>query len=390
MKNTKFNVIGSIFGILLAAISCVVCFPFFNAGFKSSAEYNSKVSTYEKSDYDYVVYNPIDSQIPEIKNESSVKDVFEYYLYDSTITLNSKEYETKAMFSTNTESLKISTFNSSRLISGEYNLSDGIYIDLIVAEKIGAKVGDQVNLSMSQGVSLGFTVKAVFETNTFYDNGTVFFAFSGNTKSSIDAKRTVALSGAMIQANDKNSCFEYLKTYIPYGEMLTRDYFESDLEYNQYVSDFESADYSSKIFKKQAYLESIQTSNANLLSDAETKVKTGAIIASVVSCLIVALSVYAIKYESDYEKRTKAAIPNKTYRIGVNAIIVATYVLSFALSFVVGSIVHFGIRIHSSLIGVLGGSLSISMIVSMVVVLLASNMILLKVNNKKLMKSKQI
>lgn len=386
MKNTKFNIVCSIIGLTLALLSSVtMSFGFVKSGFESSASYNEKVSAYEKTEYDYIVYSPIESQIAELKNEQSIKEVFEYYLYDSTVTFGDKDFTTKSMFSANTDSLHISSFNDSRILKGSYSLLEkNVYLDEVVAKELNANVGDVINVALGKGVVLNLTVSAIFETNTLFENGSIFFSYSGDNKSNIDSKRTVSLSGALIQANALQECFEYLKSYKPYGEMLSRDYFESDLEYEQYVDDFEKADYSSRIFKKQAYLESIQQSNSGLLKSADSKIKTGAIIASIMMLFVIFMSIYAIKFESDFEKQTKTSIPNKKYRIGVNSIIMLAYALNFALTLVFTSSMQNKILVYGDLLGSVLGSTSISLAISLFAVLIITNIVLSKVNNKKM------
>ena len=386
MKNTKFNIVCSIIGFILALLSSItMSFGFVKSGFELSAKYNEKVSAYEKTEYDYIVYSPVESQIAEMKNEKSVKEVFEYYLYNSTVTFGDKEFTTKSMFSSNVESLHISSFNDSRILKGSYSLLEkNVYLDDIVAKELGASVGDVVNISLGKGVILNLTVSAIFETNTLFENGSIFFTYSGDNKSSIDSKRTVSLSGALIQANGLQECFEYLKTYKPYGEMLSRDYFGSDLEYEQYVDDFENADYSSRIFKKHTYLESIQQSNYNLLKSADSKIKTGAIIASIMMLFEIFMSIYAIKFESNFEKQTKTSIPNKKYRIGVNSITMVSYVLNFVFTLAFTLSMQNKILVYGNLLGSVLGTTAISLVISLLTTLIITNIVLSKVNNKKM------
>ena len=380
-----FFVVSGLAAVLLAVICALVAvFAFVSPAAESSEKYNGIVSAYEKTDYDYGVYNPIQSQVSEIKEQASVREVFEYYNYDATVSRGSDSFQTDAVFSSNTEGLCISAYNQERLISGEYSLADGeIYVDKVVADALGVGVGDSIELSISKVPAMTFKVKAIFETNTFYDGGSVYFNYSGNNKSQIDAGRTVNLAGILIDAADLSGCYDYLTSYIPYGEMLPRDYFSTDTEYNAYVEDFLSRDYSSQIYSKNAVLESLQTNYENELSGIDSKIMTGAIVCGVVMLLLVLIPVLGIRYEKQYTVRTKTIIPTRTYRIGINVIEIFAYILAFA-AVAIGTVsVQSGAAVYESLLSPVLAACGVALLVSCVVAAVVSNVIIGKINNKK-------
>ena len=62
-------------------------------------------------------------------------------------------------------------------------------------------------------------------------------------KSAIDSSYSnLDLFGVLVKEKD-SSCLDYLKEYIPLGAMLTREYFNTDAEYEVYVANYMNKDY---------------------------------------------------------------------------------------------------------------------------------------------------
>ena len=360
-------------------------FIFVKGAVNQLEEYNTKISPYEKTLYDFIVYDPIESQVGEIKANQYVENVFEYYSYNADITFNGNTYDTKALFSSNESGLVISAFNENRILDGEYKIEEGdIFVDEIVADNLNAKVGDEITLSFNKVSNIHFTIKAIFESNNFYDNGSVYFSYVGTVKDNIDSQREVELSNILIDAKDNLNCYEYLKDYyVPYGRMLTRDYFSSDLEYNDYVNTFKNADYSSEIYNKESVLNSIQTNNKYLVDDASSNVKLGAIIAAVILLLLCLIPVFGKIYETNYEKRTKSTIPNKNYKLGINIINLFAYIISFVIVLGITIVLQNNANLYSNVLSNVLTFVGISFIISFAVITIISNIIIVKINNKK-------
>lgn len=59
--------------------------------------------------------------------------------------------------------------------------------------------------------------------------------------------KSISYSGAYIRCNDAESFKQYLKSYKPYGRMKTRDAFDSEQKYKEYVDYFNKGNYGAEI-----------------------------------------------------------------------------------------------------------------------------------------------
>ena len=112
----------------------------------------------------------------------------------------------------------------------------------------------------------------------------------------------------MIKASNYNGCKEYLKTYIPYGEMLTRDYFDTDLEYEAYVNEFEHTDYSNKIYEKTKAKANDELVNKKYLDETKKLNVASYIVLPALIVLSSLISFATLKYENDRENQNLARL----------------------------------------------------------------------------------
>ena len=97
-----FSIISSLFAVVITVLSVLIMvFGFTSSAIKSSSKYNDKISIFEKTSFDYGVYDPSLHQIDEMLSNQFINDVFEYYQYDCELSFNNKSYSSKTIFSNN-------------------------------------------------------------------------------------------------------------------------------------------------------------------------------------------------------------------------------------------------------------------------------------------------
>ena len=149
MKNKFFLVIGTIFSAVafVASLSFVLLQSSSNNAIK---KYEDAISYYNETDFDFMVYNPIKSQLATISSNENVDKIFAYSVYGATISKENKSYEVTANFSDDISNMSISSFNSTRLVEGSFELDDNeIFIDKNTSEQINAKNGDLITIKLS-------------------------------------------------------------------------------------------------------------------------------------------------------------------------------------------------------------------------------------------------
>ena len=229
-----------------------------------------------------------------------------------------------------------------------------------------------------------FKVKGIFETNTILDNGSVFFLYKGNVKNTIDSQIKTRLYGALIDAKDNQNCYQYLKeSYVPYGRMLSRDYFDSDKEYNIYVEKFINDDYTSEIYNKQSSYDATKNNYSYLIKETTFKILIGSVISNAIMLLLCFIPIIGAKYETSYEKRTKTAISNSSYRKTINSIDIISFLSSNVLVLAISILILGQKNLSNGIIKQLALFYSIASIISMLITMVTSNFAINKINNKK-------
>lgn len=384
-QKNKFFLVNCIISLIYATmVSIIILFTMISPAIEESELYNDKIDIYETTDYDYRIYSPITTQIDEMESESSIDKVFPYYKYNSTIEFNGTSYQTNALFTYDDEALSISEFNENRLLQGTLdNDSEYVILDKLVSDGINALVGDTIHISLSSTSAMQVIVAGIVKTDSFYDTGTIYLSYKGAVKTEIDsAYSSLYLSGALIKSNDLTLCKDYLNDFVPMGEMLSRDYFSSDSEYNTYVSNFMSADYSSRIFDKNAVLSDIISNYEHVLTSSNKLLISGSLVYGLLFMVMVFQSVYAYTYVKRYTKINKIAISTKE-------MVLRFSIKDFIAALIGGAIllISFNVLSISTYTGFEGlGYLSISLLVaiSFVLLIITDGIILKSINRKKI------
>lgn len=222
----------------------------------------NEMSVYDDTKFDFLAYSPVESQISEMEAETSIKSVFPYFHRLSTISKGSKSYDTSAVFSTH-DNVSISQYIAIREKQSLTSLPDNaIFLDEKSALEINANLGDEIILQMAAGGPLTFSVAKIYATDTLYPSftdaneiqGSVYFPYVGENRSLIEAAypNGIKIHAVMIEAENYQQCRNYLSSYIPLGAMMTRDDFDTDAGYNNYVENFMLEDHSDEVVEKSS------------------------------------------------------------------------------------------------------------------------------------------
>lgn len=313
-KKVKFNCSAAVkkyFTIngLVAVAVALVCglislFVCIMPAISDSAAYNDKVSAWEKSSFDYIVYDPTDEQVAEVAEYAGVEKVFAYYSRSAQV--NSKTID--AVFSSY-DNANISPFNSSRLVSGKISAStDEIVLDKKCAENLKVKIGDKITLAIG-GITQQFTVGGIVETNAMYQDGCAYFTLSDAVAEKLAQNIGLRLKGIMVQASDKATCYNSLRGYIPWGRCLKEEAFSNKYEYEDYVKQFAANTYEHQIYNKDALLNQAKEFDEGKLNSIATRIIIGAVVAAVVMLLLTIETVLAVRYLDERAKAYDETLP---------------------------------------------------------------------------------
>lgn len=360
----------------------VLAFGFLYPALNDSSSYSYKLSELEKTTYDYRVYYPSSSQITDMSNQSFIKNVFAYHSSNVLLENSSYEFETTAIYSSSIDTLNISSYNTNRLISGKYNLdSNGIYIDQIIAKELHVTVGDTVTMTIRSS-EINFTVAAIFEDNTFYQSGSVFFELTTALETALDID-TVRYSGVLIEANNTLLCEEYLQDYIPLGSMMDRDMFSSNAEYDTYVANFLATDYSSEIYNKSSVLNNTKINFEYYQTDAKSKLLIGSIGVAVILLLLSFQVVWATNYSETYTTLTKTVIATEEFKKTFRSINIVGYLVGFALVLGLMIIKLLSVSTYNNFSILSVAVVFISLLLSFLILSVIEEVLITKINTKK-------
>lgn len=245
--------------ILIVLLAIVLPLVFVNPYVRAKAENRERIGVYKESQIDYDIPQPTKTQLDEISALDFVNETFGYYYSKTTFTHNGKQQTAKVLFSDCMDSLEMTMYCSSRLISKSSVLYDNpIYFDYETAKKGNVSVGDQVVLS-----GIAFTVQAIYETNVYYDGGAILVPLIGTQKELIESNAT-SYSGAYLSVNDRSKAESFFRTYKPEGRLKSRDLFDSDEEYQTHYNAWNSASYYIEITSFQEKADSVLLKEATI------------------------------------------------------------------------------------------------------------------------------
>lgn len=234
--------------LLLAAIIVSGLFAWDRA--KTKEKFNI-----EKTSVDFIIQTPSAEQVEEIRGLNHINNVTPYYFSAGNAKINGKTVKSELYLVESLEDLPNTLF-SDRLLVEEIKdqpSSAIVYIDSSYAKKNGLKAGDNLKLQNASG-DIDCVVGKIFKADGRHDNGMLMAVLDGEIKEAIGEAATLRYSGAYIDSKDNAATEEYLKEYIPEGDLRPRSDFDSDELYEAYLDTHNSADSSQTTFYRDHYL----------------------------------------------------------------------------------------------------------------------------------------
>lgn len=236
---------------------------------------NNATSTFTKSTFDYIIDSPSNDQISQFKaNTEAVSALFPVYNYEVEMKAASK-YTLNFLVTEDMTDYDITFFNPKRIEKGAYD-EGGLMLDTTAAEKIGAKLGDEVSFTFNI-TSFKLKVTAIYSAVSYQTmkNGIAMAKFTPAMAAAFSTPAP-CYQLAFIAAADKAKCTTMLNNYIPMGKLMSAEEYANLAKASGSYTDEQITEMYSKYvdgFMKAKYLNSVQD-KATYMAGAEDTVSS--------------------------------------------------------------------------------------------------------------------
>lgn len=227
------------FCVLLALVFSVAYVNFYHS--KTIALVERK-AVFENSSFDYILMNPSNDQVHEIKDNQEVIKASPVYLFDNLVF--GKNKKTSALFFESREDMNISMFNPLQQIAYlGYEVSNPVYLTYRFAKENNYQVGDTFTMLFGQSnQAFSFVVEAIYlDAYLFGDQYNAVFLFDESYRAlftSVDLYYNLLFV-------DSNSNFDtFVQSFIPMAKAPYRGNYSSDELYEKALLAYRSNDYS--------------------------------------------------------------------------------------------------------------------------------------------------
>lgn len=230
-------------------------------------------STFTKSTFDYIITQPSNEQLATFKADTAaVSGLFPTYHYEITASGNSSA-KIHLVTSDQMADYDISFFNPKRIAKGEYK-EDGLMLDEVAAQKIGAEVGSNVSFTLG-GSKFTLAVSAIYSAVNYQTMSTgiamtKFTAAMANSWGEGNEPKTYEL--AFIAAKDKAKCAAMLADYKPMGAMYTEEEYKAEWDARRPASGYTDEEWNAYVAAQyQKYKDNfLAQKHINCVQDKET------------------------------------------------------------------------------------------------------------------------
>ena len=195
----------------------------------------------EKTEVDYIIPAPSKEQVREIADLQSVEVVVPY-LYRS---VKYNGISTNLYILESEQSLDHTMFAEDLLIkkTGK-EVANPLYISDDFAAAAKLSLGNSIPL-MIEGKEIDFHVDSIYKSDHRNVGGSIYAIMQDVLSAAINEKygESYRYSGAFICCSDSDSFNDYLKNYVPEGDLREASEFENDELYQVYLKEHSSADY---------------------------------------------------------------------------------------------------------------------------------------------------
>jgi len=228
--------------------------------------YNSQ-SVYKNSEMDFIAPEPSFEQVNDLPGTHGIDKIFPFFLTKTQVSVNGDQRSTTVLLSDKFDNVDITMYNPNRLIeesSAEY--SNPILVDWKFCHDTSARLGDKVTMTIG-GESIEYTISAIYETNSVYDNGAILAPISEAQKNQISEQSSNnGYSGMYLTADNYEECQKYLtEEYRPLGRLKDRSQFDSDEQYQVHYDAIMSSGYANEITDFRVLESNVTTKGNSLL-----------------------------------------------------------------------------------------------------------------------------
>ena len=241
-------------------------------------------STFTKSTFDYIVVSPDNDQVATFTaNTEAVSAIFPTYHYESTLT-GASSAKLHLLLSDRMADYDISFFNPKRIVKGEYK-EDGLMLDEVAAQKLGAQVGSSVSFTLGAS-KFALSVSAIYSAVNYQTMSTgiamaKFTPAMANSWGEGKGPKTYEL--AFIAAKDITKCIQMLQGYKPMGQLMTYEEYKTEWAALRQPGEYTDEEWEAKMetgyaamksnFLKQDFVNAVQA-KAVYMQGAEDTVST--------------------------------------------------------------------------------------------------------------------
>ena len=331
LKNKRFhiNAIDIIVALIFVAVLIAGAF-FLKKYYQINDLYNIA-----RTDVDFIVMAPTQSQVEEIRSQSHVESAVPYVFRTSDISINQKSVKANVVIIENEADLSKTVFSDKLLLTSSKNdLHNPIFISDEFAELTGLKTGDSFKISIN-GTPVEFSVKSIYKSDHRTVGGIVLAIMNDDVLSALGNK--ISYNGVYIHSNDISQTRSFFETFIPEGDLRTREDFDSDEAYEIYLKDRQTV-------KSSEYITDIETVLKNIAKKNDASRLRNLIVTIIIAVLdVVLISIVPLVRANSYIKnnvrrdvRNGFKIKQETamfrgFFVGDTCLLVASYIVGLFL-----------------------------------------------------------
>ena len=253
---------------LMEIILFLTSFLFLYSSMRNSAIKYTHNQIVQNLRLDYKILAPTENQIKEISKLKCIDKIYPYYETSSDILLNNTNIGNSRILIIPLEySDSFPLIGTKFLIKGKAEInSNSVLIEYNFFKKNQVKENDLLDIEIGNKTSkyrISGVVNNFTEIFPSLNQNIIIIVLDTNTIKDL-AGKNISYSGAFIRCIDKSETRDYLKTYKPYGRLKSRNDFESDEEYNDYLDFFKTGNYQAEI-ENFENINILDNSNRNLI-----------------------------------------------------------------------------------------------------------------------------
>lgn len=252
-KNRQFHVEARDSIIVLLCILFALTFSFFANTYRTTDDKFNIEDTY----VDFIIQTPGVEQIAELQALDHIDAVTPYYFASCEADIGGKIVKAELYMVEDSTAFSNTLFSKQLLKSGSVpSFNDVVAIDTTIASKHGVSVGDLVTIKSGNG-SVKCEIGAIYEADGRHDSGMMMALYAGELCTMLNSKVDLKYSGAYIKSSNITSTETFLKSFVPTGDLRSRDEFNSDELYNEYLELRKDTDYTQTMFYRGRYVQEL-------------------------------------------------------------------------------------------------------------------------------------